>query len=239
LWYSSYSQIKAAGQRSGGPGQLGKSSQLTAELAAVRAELEDAKQKLQAGSAELTAVTNQLNESKRRLSETTTERNDLQTRVQELAANLRTAQQARDGFKNEGDAAKSQAAALRGQLEARHIKVVYIETFAWSRLTNARKGPVSVFPSSRTEYVLCGLGGPNPLQGSQTLSGAIEVRFIGPSGSVKFTVTLPVIADRAEGTWASQAIWGNDRPGSFERGKWLIEVWSEGRKIANREFIVT
>jgi serine/threonine protein kinase len=239
LWRSSDGKVKAAGLTYEGSDSKEKSARLTAELTAVRAELEDTKQKLQAGSPELASVTNQLNESKRKLNETTTERNNLQTRVQQLTASITTAQQERDAFKNDADAAKNQAAAVRDQLEARHIKVTYFELFAWSRQTNARGKSVSQFQSDHTEYVLCGLGGPNPQQGSQALSGAIEVRFIGPSGGVKYTVALPVTAAKTAGTWVSQAVWGNDQPGTFERGNWRIEVWSEGQRIANKPFLVT
>jgi serine/threonine protein kinase len=239
LWRSSDGKVKAAGLTYEGSDSKEKSARLTAELTAVKAELEDTKQKLQAGSPELASVTNQLNESKRKLNETTTERNNLQTRVQQLTASITTAQQERDAFKNDADAAKNQAAAVRDQLDARHIKVTYFELFAWSRQTNARGRPVSQFQSGHTEYVLCGLGGPNPQQGSQALSGAIEVRFIGPSGGVKYTVTLPVTAAKTAGTWVSQAVWGNDQPGTFERGNWRIEVWSEGQRIANKPFLVT
>jgi septal ring factor EnvC (AmiA/AmiB activator) len=239
LWRSSDSKVKAARLMNESADTKEKFSRLTTELAAVKAELDDAKQKLQAGSPELASVTNQLDESKKKLNETTTERNNLQSRVQQLTAALTTAQQERDAAKNDAAAGKSQAAALRDQLEARHIKVVYFELFAWSRQTNARKGPVSQFQSNRTEYVLCGLGGPNPQQGSQALSGAIEVRFLGPSGGVKYTVTLPVTAARTAGTWANQAVWGSDQPGTFERGNWRVEVWSEGQRIANKQFLVT
>ncbi len=235
LWRQSGSRVDAAGLDA----LKQKAATLTSELTAVKTELDDTKQKLQAVSPELASVTNELNESKKKLSETTSERNDLQNKVQQLTASVTTAQQERDAFKKDADAAKNQATALRDQLEARHIKVVYFELFAWSRQTNARKGPLSQFQSNHTEYVLCGLGGPNPQQGSQALSGAIEVRFIGPGGGVKYVVTLPVTAAKTAGTWSSQAVWGNDQSGTFDRGNWRIEVWSEGQRIANKPFLVT
>jgi serine/threonine protein kinase len=239
LWRSSDNKVKAAGRTYETSDSREKSARFAAELAAVKTELEDTKQKMQAGSPALASVTDQLNESKRKLNDTTTERNNLQNRVQQLTASITTAQQERDAFKNDADAAKKQAAALRGQLEARHIKVVYFELFAWSRQTNARRGPLSQFQRRQTEYVLCGLGGPNPQQGSQALSGAIQVIFIGPKDLAMYTVTLPVTAARNAATWATQAVWGSDQPGTFEPGNWRIEVWSEGQKIATKPFHVT
>jgi len=74
--------------------------------------------------------------------------------------------------------------------------------------------------------------------GSHPVSGAIEVRYIGPNNELKYVVSLPVTAKRSDSTWAAQAIWGNDQPGTFQRGNWQIEVWTEGAKISSRNFQV-
>jgi hypothetical protein len=38
--------------------------------------------------------------------------------------------------------------------------------------------------------------------------------------------------------WATQATWGSDQTGTFERGNWRIEVWSDGQRIATKDFRV-
>lgn len=238
-WYSSWSQLKVARKKLDGAERPGESARLTAELAATKAELEDTKQKLKAGSPELAAVTSELEESKKKLRDATVQVNSLQTKALSLTASLTAAQQERDALRNQVAAAKSQVESLQSQMNDRHVRVVYFEFFSWNRKTNARNGPAAVqFQSNKTEYILCALGGPNPQQGSLALSGAIEVRFITPHDLVKYTVTLPVTADKSAPTWATQVLYGQDKSGTLEHGNWRVEVWSEGQRIANKAFLV-
>jgi serine/threonine protein kinase len=238
-WYSSWSQLKVARQQLDGADRPGESARLTAELAAVQAELEDTKQKLKAGSPELAAVTSELEETKKKLHDATVQANSSQTKVLSLTTSLTAAQRERDALRNQAAAARNQIESLQSQLNDRHVRVVYFDFFSWNRKTNARNGPAAVqFQGNKTEYILCVLGGPNPQQGSQPLSGAIEVRFITPHDLVKYTVTLPVTADKSAATWATQAIYGQDKAG-LEHGNWRVEIWSEGQRIANKAFLVT
>ena len=233
LWYSAYSRLKSAR-----PNVQESDRQENSADSVVRNELSQTKKQLDDNTAELSALKNELADTKKKMEDRTAERNNLQNRVRELSASLNAAQQAQDALKNEANAAKNEAATLRDQREARRLRVVYFELFDWNRQANIKKGPTVQFQSSSTRYVLCGLGGPNPLQGSQPLSGTIEVRYIAPNGTLKYTITLPVTAGKSAGMWATQATWGSDQAGTFERGNWRIEVWSDGQRIASKDFRV-
>jgi len=187
---------------------------------------------------------------KRQISELTSQRADLQAKVQSLGASLNTTQSARDSLKSQVDSLNQQVANLRAQLAAQkttqpkppepapQLSIVYFEIYGTDREGNNRKGPTTQFSGRDLRYLLCRIGGPNPLLGSRALSELIEVRFVAPGGMLKSAVPQRVTAAANQGVWASQALYGSDQPGTFQRGIWRIEVWLGQKEIRGMAFQV-
>jgi serine/threonine protein kinase len=177
---------------------------------------------------------------KKQVDELTKQRDGLQAKVQSLGANLNTAQSQRDSLKNEVDSLNQQVSNLRAQLAAQpkppaspqQLNVPIFEIYSSDREGNNLQGPSAQFSSRDLRWVLCRIGGPSPVPAT------IEVRFIAPGGAKKITVPAPVIPMNKGTHWGSQAMWGNDQPGTFQRGVWKIEVWSGQKEIRGESFRV-
>lgn len=212
------------------------------------------------GSSELLARQNEIASLKSNLDARTMERDNLQARLLALSESAGTDKTRGASQKQENDSLKSTIADLQRQLNAQQdsqkretgktnevtkppqqlnappLRVVYFDLFSWDPQGQKRTGPAVRFPGKSLHYLLCAIGGPNSLQGSQSLSGAVEVRLIAPNQALKYKVTLPVKASKSEGVWSTQTAWGDDKPGNFDYGNWRVEIWSEGHKIADKQF---
>jgi serine/threonine protein kinase len=187
---------------------------------------------------------------KKQIKELTAERNQLQEQLQASNANLAGAQNERDVLKNQvaskGQQVKElppqpteQTKPLAQTPSAPQLTVVYFDLFSSDADGNGKVGPSQQFSFSALRYVLCQIGGPNPARQIQELSTTIEVRFFEPGGALRRVVSGTVHAPKNETLWTSVAIWGSDQPGTFQRGKWKVEIWSGQSKIGEKTFQVT
>ncbi len=183
----------------------------------------------------------QVADLRKQLNDLTAQRNELQTKVQSLSASLTAAQGERDSLRNSVTSLNQEISQLRAAAEPKPapLNIVYFEIYSSDGEGKTNGASSQTFPSSILRYVLCRLGGPNPQQGRQALSVQIEVRFIAPGGELKSAVPRTITAAKAGGVWGSQASWGSDQPGNFQRGLWRIEVWSGQNKIGQKTFQVT
>jgi serine/threonine protein kinase len=220
LWFSTRSQLKAKD-----------------------AAIDDLNQRLAQNSQGRPLPSQDDSDLKKQLTDVAADRSQLRDKLQASTASLNAAE-------NERDALKSQVASLTQQLSARksqadqtkpvapRLSVAYFQLYSSDSDGGNKVGPADHFSSSSLKYVLCQLGGPNPLHQSQDLSAPIEVRFFEPAGSLRRVVPENVTATKAQVLWTTQALWGNSQPGSFQRGSWRIEIWSGVNKIGERTFQV-
>jgi len=188
---------------------------------------------------------------KKQISDLTAERNQLQDKLQTSNANLTAAQNERDVLKNQVASRNQQVSNRPPQRieqttpiastppPAPQLSVVYFYLYSSDAEGKGKVGPSEQFSGNALRYVLCQIGGPNPAHQSQELSITIEVRFFGPGGALRRVVPRTVTAPKSETVWTSQAIWGSDQPGTFQRGKWKVEIWSGQNKIGEKTFQVT
>jgi hypothetical protein len=187
-------------------------------------------------------------DSRKQISDLNADKSQLQDKLQASIASLTVTE-------NERDALAKQVASLTQQLNARasqhtdhpkeiatppppHLSVAYFQVYSSDDGVNRVPGPFHPVASNALRFVLCQLGGPNPLHANQDLSAGIEVRFLAPGGSLRRVVTQEVTAARNQVLWTSQAAWGNSKPGTFQSGLWRIEVWSGPDKLGEKTFQV-
>jgi serine/threonine protein kinase len=187
-------------------------------------------------------------DSTKQRSDLNAEKSQLQDKLQASIASLAVTE-------NERDALAKQVASLTQQLNARasqhgnqtkqaatppppRLSLAYFQVYSSDDGVNRAAGPLRPVASSALRYVLCQLGGPNPMHANQDLSTGIEVRFFAPGGSLRRVVTQDVTATRNQVLWTSQAAWGNSQPGTFQSGLWRIEVWSGSDKLGEKAFQV-
>lgn len=227
LWLSARGQLKSAEARVGDlsvqlqeqPQNKTSGSQASddlkkqvSDLTAQRAELQD---KLQVSNASLTAAQNELD--------------SLRKEVASLTEANRSRSQHTEQIKPPPQV--QQVATLK-------LGIAYFALYSSDSSGNGKVGPSDHFSSTALRYILCQLGGPNPLRESQNLSTTIEVRFFAPGGMLRRVVPQQVTATKTQVLWASQAVWGNNQPGTFQPGIWKIEVWSGQDKIGEKTFQV-
>lgn len=184
---------------------------------------------------------------RKQINDLNVDRAQLQEKLQASTASLNAAE-------SERDALTRQVASLTQQLNSRQsqrgeikqvptppavqLSLAYFQLYASDDGVNRAAGSPDHFVSNALRFVLCQLGGPNPLHANQDLSTGIEVRFFGPGGSLRRVVSQLVTAAKSQALWAAQATWGNSQPGTFQRGQWRIEVWSRQNKIGEKSFQV-
>jgi len=219
------------------------------QLKAAEARVEDLTQQLQTGPNK-TPDPGVADDLKKQVADLTAQRADLQDKLQASVASLNAAQRERDSLRTE-------VASLTQQVNRPHpqrtdqaqppplqqspapkLSIAYFSIYSSDRDGNGKVGPSDHFSSGALRYVLCQLGGPNPLREIQSLSTAIEVRFFGPGGGLRRIVSQQVTAAKTQTLWTSQAVWGNDQPGTFQPGLWRIEVWDGPNKMGEKTFQV-
>ncbi len=183
-------------------------------------------------------------ELKKQVNDLTAERAQLQDKLQSVTASLNTTQSERDGLKGQVGSLTQEVSSLRRQLADRGetpaplLSIAYFELYSSDGQGNGKVGPTDHFSSSTLRFVLCQMGGPNPVLGVKALSAPIELRFFDPGGALRRVVSQEVGAAKTQGLWTSQGLWGNEQPGAFQRGQWKIEAWSGPHKVGEKRFQV-
>jgi serine/threonine protein kinase len=113
--------------------------------------------------------------------------------------------------------------------------VTYFELYSSDKEGNTKGAPSDNFSSSSLQYVLCKLGGPNPLYNTKDLSTTIDVKFFTPDGALRRIVSANVRTEKTQALWTSAALWGN---GAFKRGQWRVEIWYGTNIIDTKTFQV-
>lgn len=225
LWLSARSQLKSAQSR-----------------------IEDLNQKVQVPPNKSTN-SQDLTDWKKQVSDLTAERAQLQEKLQASIAASNAAQSDRDSRRSQVSSPSQQLSGRSPQRTneanpvlpappAPQLSVVYFELYSSDASGNGKVGPSDHFSSNALRYVLCQLGGPNPARESQTWSTAIDVRFFAPGGALRRVVSQQVTTAKSQGLWTSAALWGNEQPGTFQRGQWRVEVWAGANKIGEKTFQV-
>ena len=189
------------------------------------------------------------------MSDLTAGKAQLQNQLQTSNASLNAAQSERDSLKSQVASLTQQVNNLQKRQEQTRgnsqdkppitppptvpqLNVAYFQFYSTDGAGNDKKGPSERFSSSALRYVLCELGGPNPVLGSRDLATGIDVRFFGPAGALRKEFQQQVRATKSQTLWTSLVLWGNDQPGTFNRGLWRVEVWSGQNKIGEKTFQV-
>ncbi len=195
-------------------------------------------------NAEMQSLRTRLSDSTKSLSAVTTERNTLKTETtalktenQQLSTSLTANQQQIGSLK--GQIAELKSSNHAPPTGTQSLSVTYLQLYEWDRLSNTRRGPASQFLSITTRRVLCAVGGPNPTQGQRPFAGQVVITFTGPNGALKSRVPLSIQTSPNQATWAAMAYWGNDQPGTLEKGKWIVEVWSGDHLLKSEPFRVS
>jgi len=187
-------------------------------------------------NAEIQSLRTGLSESTKNLSAVTADRNTLKKENQELSESLAAARQQISGLNGQIAALKSNNHP--GSAVPQSLTVAYLQLYEFDRLSGTRRGPANQFPSSTTRRVLCAVGGPNPTQGLRPFAGQVVITFTGPNSAVKSRVPLSIHTNPNQATWAAMAYWGNDQPGTLEKGRWIVEVWSGDQLLKSELFWV-
>jgi serine/threonine protein kinase len=242
LWRSSLRVVKPAQIIQPGADLKGELSamqndnaNLTQQVAALTAE-RDALQ------AKLTGLSSNLSSSKAAGGSLRQENDSLKIIAASLSQQLDAERAAR---KNETDSLKSEITYLKQQIgdlqtSSRQLQVVYFELYNWDNKHQKRIGAASVrFQTNALHYLLCAIGGPNASSGKQALSRSVEVRIIDPNQAVRNKAALSINAAKSDSLWSTQTAWGNDKAGTFQPlGDWRVEIWSDGQKVAGKQFQV-
>jgi serine/threonine protein kinase len=220
------------------------------QLKLAETKVEDLTQQLQGGQNKI-PDSGLPDDLKKQVADLTAQRDDLQNKLQASVANLNAAQGEEDSLKKEVASLTQQvnrpSLPRAGQTQpppvvpppsVPKLSIAYFSIYNSDREGSGKVGPSDHFSSSALRYVLCQLGGPNPLRGRQPLSRALEVRFFGPGGGLRRIVSQQATATQTQVLWTSQAVWGNDQPGTFQPGLWRIEVWDGASKIGEKTFQV-
>ena len=224
--------------------ERGSNQQLRSEMAAHARDVDPAQQ-LQGGgthgpdenmNAEIQSLQTKLSKSTENLSAVTADRNTLKNENQELSSSLAAAQQQISGLNGQIDALKSSNHPAPAVPQS--LSVAYLQLYEFDRLSGTRTGPANFFTYSTTRRVLCAVGGPNPTQGLRPFAGQVVITLTGPNGEVKSRVPLSIHTNPNQATWAAMAYWGNDQPGTLEKGKWIVEVWSPDQLLKSELFWV-
>ncbi len=219
------------------------------QLASAQANIDDLNQQLKNRPPD-SGGSQDTSDLKKQISDLTAQQAQLQDKLQSSIASLNAAQ-------NERDSLKVQVAALTQRLNSGQehgnpqikpvntvpnapprLTLAYFQLYSSDDAGNGKVGPTDHFSRSSLRYVLCQLGGPNPLRESQDLSTSIEVRFFAPGGSLRRIVPQQVTAARTQVLWTALALWGSEQPGTFQSGLWKIEIWSGQNKIGEKNFQV-
>jgi serine/threonine protein kinase len=126
----------------------------------------------------------------------------------------------------------------RAAVRAPALSLVYFYLYSSDGSGKGKVGPSEQFRGNALRYVLCQLGGPNPEHENQDLATSIAVRFFDPTGALRRVVPEQVTVPKSEALWTSTAMWGSEKPGTFQPGKWRIEIWSGESKIGEKTFLV-
>jgi serine/threonine protein kinase len=113
--------------------------------------------------------------------------------------------------------------------------LAYFELYSSDKEGNAKGAPSDNFSSSSLQYVLCKLGGRNPLLNIKDLATTINVKFFTPGGALRRIVPANVRTAKTEAVWTSTAMWGN---GAFQHGQWRVEIWYGTNLIDTKMFQV-
>jgi serine/threonine protein kinase len=164
---------------------------------------------------------NDRNTLKQQLATTTANNENLQTQISSLQQLIKTLQE---------QVGARKAVTLAGSR-------FYYWNGDWDLKQESPTLPDGEFDGRNLRYLLVALQGPNPL-GKQYYSSAMDVRYFGPNKQLKKRNLVGATAVTGQTQWSAFSGWGNDKPGSFSRGDWTVEVWCEGQKLGQLHFRV-
>ncbi len=178
-----------------------------------------------------------------RLDTTRGERTALITERDSLKAQLKTAASNNENLQAQIGGLQQLVKSLQDQSGARRaVSLRGYRLFYWDGEWDLKRSKYKIqpdgdFDGNALRYILCEVSGPNPLPGKQYFSAAIDVRYFGPDKQFK---RMLVGGNAPTGTteWNAYSGWGSDRPGTFKRGEWKVEVWCEGQKLGEVHFRV-
>src|SRR5262249_956724 len=108
----------------------------------------------------------------------------------------------------------------------------------WDLKQKTETNPNGDFETKKLRYLLCVLQGPNPSAGQEFYSAAMDVRYFGPDKQPKKSTLVGASAPPGQADWVAFSGWGNEKPGSFSKGEWTVEVWCQGQNLRQLHFRV-
>lgn len=109
---------------------------------------------------------------------------------------------------------------------------------------NVLGGPTTTFARKDVRYVFFEAVIRNNAVGLYDFDGALDVKYINPSGKVEnvdsqgFSLHRPLTVSSASRVVPQSGSLGNQKAGELVAGKWQIEFWFRGRKIGGANFTV-
>ncbi len=167
--------------------------------------------------------------------EATSDRNSLRDQ-------LKTANANNENFQSQISSLQQLVKNVQDQLSARKAVSITTSRFYywngdWDLQQETPTQPDGDFNGKNLRYLLCVFQGPNPL-GKQFYSSALDVRYFGPDKQLKKRTLVGASAVTGQQQWSAFSGWGNDKPGSFSKGEWTIELWCEGQRLGQLHFRV-
>lgn len=203
--------------------QTAQNATLQAQVSNLQKQNQTLTARLEKANGEATTIGSDRNALKEKLAAATADNENLKTQIESLNQLVKNVQDQLTSRK---------AVSLTGS-----------RFFYWNgdwdiKTENVKLQADSDFDNKTLRYILFVFSGPNPFAGRQFYSSAMDVRYIAPNGQFKKRTLVGAYAAPGSAQWIAHSGWGNDKPGSFSKGEWTVEVWCEGQKLGQLHFRV-